>query len=84
MIMCEAQYCAKTCEFTSRYVHCYFASSRGGCDCVTRRDFAQSHVKIINARQFKGAYERCVKAALEDPAHSRAISRLSMVNTFEV
>ena len=44
----------------------------------------RSRVKVIIARQFKGTHERCVKAALEDPAHLREFSRVSMVNTFEV
>ena len=51
------------------------------------RDFARSRVKIISARQFKGAHERHVKAAPPFTcvrACSRAISRVSMVNTFEV
>ena len=33
-------------------------------------------VKIISARQFKGAHKRCVKVALEDPAHSREFVRI--------
>ena len=41
----------------------YFASSRGARGYVRRRNFARSRVKIISARQFKVAHERCVKAA---------------------
>ena len=52
---------------------------------VRRRNFARSRVKIISARQFKGMHERRVKAAppfTSVRACSRAISRVSMVNTF--
>ena len=76
----------------ARYTHSrhsmpYFASSRSARGYVRRRNFAQSRVKIISARQFKGAHERCVKAACPFTrvrACSRAISRVSMVNTFVV
>ena len=77
----EARYYAKTRAFTSCH---YFASPRGARDCVTGRDFARSRMKIISARQFKGAHERCVKATLEDPTHLREFVRVSMVNAFEV
>ena len=85
----EARYYAKTRAFASFYAHArhYFASSRGARGYVRRRNFARSRVKIISARQFKGAHERCVKAAppfTRVRACSRAISRVSMVNTFEV
>ena len=36
----------------------YFASSRGARGYVRRRNFARSRVKIISARQFKGAHQR--------------------------
>ena len=65
----------------------YFASSRCVRGYMRMRNFARSRVKIISARQFKGAHERCVKATppfTRVRACSRAISCVSMVNTFEV
>ena len=82
----EARYYAKNSRVRVILRH-YFASSRGAHGYVRRRNFARSRVKIISARQFKGAHERCVKAAppfTRVRACSRAISRVSMVNTFEV
>ena len=79
----EARYYAKTRAFASFYA----IISRGARGYVRRRNFARSRVKIISTRQFKGAHERCVKAArpfTRIHACSRAISRVSMVNTFEV
>ena len=43
---------------------------------VRLRGGARLRVKIISARQFKCAHERCVKAALEDPAHSCELVRV--------
>ena len=81
----EARYYAKTRAFAS-----FYAIFRELTRRARLRDFARSRVKIISARQFKGAHERCVKAAplsrafVRVHARSRAISRVSMVNTFEV
>ena len=50
------------------------------------RDFARSRVKLISARQFKGAHERCVKAAppfTRVRACSRAISRVSTLSAYK-
>ena len=78
----EARYYMKTCAFVSCYAIITRAHAARG--CVTRHNFARSRVKVISARQFKGVHERCVKAALEDPAQSREFSHVSMVNAFEV
>ena len=54
----EARYYAKTRALARVILRHYFASSRGARGYVRRRYFARSRVKIISARQFKGARER--------------------------